>query len=166
MQAVSSPKSTREPLVGGMVLVTIGVALLVAQVAPQFGQYIVLVVGLGLLGIFIVTRAYGALIGGSIVTGVGAGVAIAASTTGTFAGAAVVLSLGVGFLAIWAISHLFRLPERHWWPLVPGLVLASVGLPLAMGGAIPNLHSLWPAVLIALGVLIIGRAYVGSRRPA
>lgn len=166
MQAVTERKSRREPLVGGMVLVIIGVALLVAQAAPQFGQYIVLVVGLGLLAIFAFTRAYGALVGGSIVTGVGAGVAIAASSTGEVAGAAVVLSLGLGFVAVWAISYLLRMPERHWWPLVPGVILASIGVALLLGGAAQNLISYWPVALIALGVLVIGQAFVASRRTA
>jgi hypothetical protein len=166
MQAVTEHKSSREPMVGGMVLVTIGVALLLAQLAPQLGQYIVLVVGLGLLAIFAFTRAYGALVGGAIVTGVGAGVAIAASTTGDISGAAVVLSLGLGFVAIWATSYLLRMAERHWWPLVPGAILVSIGGALLLGGAAPNLIALWPLALIALGVLVIGRALMASRSTA
>jgi glucan phosphoethanolaminetransferase (alkaline phosphatase superfamily) len=163
MQAVTEQKSSREPLVGGMVLVIIGVALLLAQLAPQLGQYIVLVVGLGLLAIFAFTRAYGALVGGAIVTGVGAGVAIAASTTGDVSGAAVVLSLGLGFVAIWAVSYLLRMAERHWWPLVPGTILGSIGGALLLGGAAQNLIAFWPVALIALGVLVIGRALMASR---
>lgn len=146
----------RDSLVGGVVLIIIGAGLLVAQFTPDLGRYVVLIIGLGLVAIFAVNRAYGALVGGSIVTGVGAGIIIGASTTGELAGAAVLLSLGAGLLAIWVISYLLRLEGRHWWPLVPGLIVFSIGAALAIGGKTTELLSYWPVILIVLGVLIIG----------
>lgn len=155
---------TRDPLIGGLVLVIIGIVLLVAQFTPDIGRYVVLVIGLGLLGWFVATRTYGALVGGSIVTGVGAGVVIGAAMTGQLAGAALLMALGLGFLAIWVVSYLLALPERHFWPLVPGSILFAIGGALAIGGEASNLLSYWPVLLIALGLVLIALAYVRSRR--
>ena len=59
--------------IGGLILILIGAGLLANQYVPDIGRYAPLVVGLGLLIIFIVTRNAGALIGGAIVTGIGVG---------------------------------------------------------------------------------------------
>jgi hypothetical protein len=146
----------RDAYVGGLVLIIIGAALLIAQFTPDLGRYVVLVIGIGLLAIFAVNRAYGALIGGAIVTGVGAGIIIGASTTGSLAGSAVLLSLGVGFIGIWLVSYLLNIEGRHWWPLVPGLILLSIGGALVIGGRATDLLAYWPVILIAVGVLVIG----------
>ena len=157
-QAAPPRKRNTDSIVGGVVLIIIGAGLLIAQFTPDLGRYVVLVIGIGLLAIFVVNRAYGALVGGSIVTGVGAGIIIGASTTGELAGAAVLLSLGAGFLAIWVISYLLRLEGRHWWPVVPGLILGSIGAALVIGGKATDLLSYWPVILIVIGVLVVGYA--------
>lgn len=158
-------RTGRDPLVGGLVLITIGAALLVAQANPDLARFVVLVIGIGLLAIFAVTRTHGALVAGSIVTGVGTGIVLSASSSGNEAGGLFLLSLGSGFVAIWAISYLFRLKERHFWPLIPGLILISIGSALTIGGAAMNVIPLWPLVFIVLGVLVIGSAFVSGRRP-
>src|SRR3972149_8468277 len=63
--------------IGGLLLIRIGVVLLVGQWLPDVGRYAPLAIGLALTVIFIVTRNPGALIGGSIVTGIGAGIVLA-----------------------------------------------------------------------------------------
>lgn len=160
----SSTRTVREPLIGGLVLVGLGVVLLLAQYAPAVGVYVPLVVGLALLAVFAVRRSYGALVAGAIVTGVGIGVAIAANASGEIAGAAVLLSLGGGFVGIWLLSQLFGLAERHWWPLVPGSILLFIGSALAIGGGAMSLITYWPVVLIAVGVLIVLRALLPADR--
>ena len=151
---------SRDPLVGGLVLVVIGAALLVAQFAPDLGRYVVLIIGLGLLAVFAVNRAYGALVGGSIVTGVGVGVVLATTFSGDEAGAAMLISLGSGFLFIWLASYLLRLQERHFWPLVPGTILVSIGAALPIGGRATDLISYWPVLLIAFGLILMAVAYL------
>jgi hypothetical protein len=155
---------SREPLIGGLVLIAIGVVLLLAQFVPDISRYVALLVGLGLLGLFLVKRDYGFLVAGGIVTGVGAGILIAASSTGNVAGAGFMLSLGLGFLGIWAVSYALRMEERHWWPLVPGMILVSIGSALAIGGSAVSLLSLWPVALIVIGVALLGSWYLGTRR--
>ena len=145
--------------IGGIILIIIGVVLLVGQWLPDVGRYAPLAIGLALTVIFIVTRNPGALIGGSIVTGIGAGIVLdqlfpAAS------GGWVPLGLGLGFLGIWAAGTVFRLPEARVWPLIPGAILTFVGVAQVGGAAADALRYAWPVVLILLGVAVIA----GSRR--
>jgi hypothetical protein len=155
----------RDPLVGGIVLVIIGVGLLIAQFTPDLARYVVLVIGIGLLALFAVTRSYGSLVGGSIVTGVGVGVVLGSSYTGNLAGAAVLISIGAGFLFIWLVSYLLQMKERHFWPLIPGAILASIGAAIAIGGNAADLISYWPLILIVLGVLLMIGAYLRRETP-
>jgi hypothetical protein len=166
MEESAGRKRAREPLLIGVVLVLIGGVLLFAREIPEFGPYIPLVVGLGLLVMFALTREYGWLIGGGVVTGVGVGVVLATSATGNLAGAGFLLSLGLGFLAIWAVSYLLRLPERHWWPLIPGLILGTIGAAVYLGGTALDLLSLWPLILVAIGIVLVARALLGTRSRA
>jgi hypothetical protein len=165
MQAVPETRRRRDPLIGGLVLVIIGALLLVGQFWPDIGRYTVLVIGLGLVAIFVVTRAYGALVGGSIVSGVGVGVILGTLYTGEMTGALVLMSLGGGFLFIWLISYLLSMPERHFWPLIPGTILVTIGAALAIGGRATELISYWPVVLIVIGVLVMAAAFF-RRAPA
>jgi hypothetical protein len=138
------------------VLIVIGSVLLLGQFVDDLGRAIPLVVGLSLLGLFLVKRAYGLLVAGCIVTGVGAGVLLASVASGVPSGSMVLLALGAGFAAIWPLSILFRLPERSAWGLVPGGILAIIGvaqwteLRLEIG-------SWWPLLLIGIGVIVIVR---------
>ena len=159
MHAVPETRRRRDPLIGGLVLVIIGGLLLVGQFWPDVGRYTVLVIGLGLLAIFVVTRAYGALVGGSIVSGVGVGVILGTLYTGEMTAALVLMSLGGGFLFIWLISFLLSMPERHVWPLIPGTILVAIGTALAIGGRATDLISYWPVILIVIGVIVMGAAF-------
>jgi hypothetical protein len=140
--------------VGGAVLIIIGVALLIGQWVPDVGRYATLIVGLALLALFIVTRNPGALIGGSIVTGIGAGIVLEAAFPGA-PGGWVPLGLGFGFLGIWLVGSLFRMPEARFWPLIPGGILVFVGLAAMGGGVADLLRYAWPVVLILIGLAII-----------
>jgi hypothetical protein len=145
--------------IGGAVLIVIGLALLAGQAVPDIGHYATLVVGLALLALFLVTRNPGALIGGSIVTGIGAGIVLE-TTFPDSSGGWVPLGLGLGFLGIWLIGALFRMPEARFWPLIPGGILVFVGL-AATGGAVADLlRYAWPIALIVIGLLVI----IGGRR--
>ena len=145
----------REPLVGGIVLVLIGVGLLAAQLVPDISRFVVALIGVSLLLVFLVTRTYGALVGGSIVSGVGVGVILVTSFEGELGAALMLLSLATGFIGIWALSHLFAMRERHWWPLVPGLIVGSVAVALALGGWAIDLLAYWPAILIVIGAVLL-----------
>lgn len=163
MSGVSSGRRADGRWIGGIILILIGIGLLVGQIVPDVERYAPLVVGLGLLVIFLVTRNAGALIGGCIVTGIGVGLLLDIQFPAPN-GSWVPLCLGLGFLAIWVFGSLLRVPEARFWPLVPGGILTFVGI-AAVGGLPSELAQYaWPVLLIVVGVVAI----VGSlrRRPA
>jgi hypothetical protein len=160
---------TRDQLVFAVVLIVVGVLGLASRVwqpTADVGGWIVAIIGLAFLGAFAYTRQYGYLIPGSIMTGLGVG--IVASQAIKFAtdegeGGAVVLGLGVGFLGIWAIGALVRTEQHHWWPLIPGGILAAVGTALLIGGGAIEALDYWGIILVALGVFVIARAFLMGR---
>ena len=149
-------------IVGGALLIGLGLVLLLGRFIPDFGRFIPLAVGLALLAGFFVTRAYGLLVPGAIVTGVGIGIILASQAPGEGGGGLFLLSLAGGFVAIWLLGLLFHLPERHPWPLIPGGILALIGVATALGPAgrqaLELLGQLWPLILIAIGVWVLVRA--------
>lgn len=140
--------------IGGIILILIGAGLLAGQFVPDIGRYAPLVVGLGLLIIFLFTRNAGALIGGAIVTGIGVGLLLQIQFPES-GGAWIPLCLGLGFLGIWVFGGLLRMPEARFWPLIPGGILTFVGI-VALGGLSSDLGQyVWPAVLIFIGLVSI-----------
>jgi hypothetical protein len=155
----------RDQWVGGAVLIAIGAGLLLARLFDDAEQYILLGIGLVLLVLFAVSRNPGTLIGGGIVTGLGAGVVIAANTEGDIGGAAVLFGLGLGFVGVWLVGTLMRLPEIRFWPLIPGAILIAIGFVVLAGTeAAQVLEWLWPVMLIGLGVVVILVAVLGRGR--
>src|SRR5688572_22811001 len=94
----------------GAILIGLGALLLAGQLIPGAGRYVALVVGLALLAGFVMTRAYGFLVPGGIVTGVGVGILLAEAYPA--AGGLFLLSLAAGFASIWVIGAIFRLREH------------------------------------------------------
>jgi len=140
--------------IGGIILILIGAGLLANQFVPDIGRYAPLIVGLGLLIIFLLTRNAGALIGGSIVTGIGVGL-LMDERFPISGGSWIPLCLGLGFLGIWVFGGLLRMPEARFWPLIPGGILTFVGI-VAVGGLTSDIGQyVWPIVLIAIGVVSI-----------
>ncbi len=153
------PRRSDTSGVAGLILIAAGALALLGHYVPDAGQYIVLAIGLVLLVLFVVNREYGALIPGCILTGIGVGIPLAAANPGELGGALVLISLGCGFIAIWLLSFLFRLPDHHWWPLVPGLILGTIGAGMAAGernqAVADAINVGWPVVLVAAGVLLL-----------
>lgn len=160
---------TRDQLVFAVILIIVGVGGLASRVwqpTADIGGWIVALIGLAFLGAFAYTRLYGYLVPGSIMTGLGLG--IVASQAMRFAtdegeGGAVVLGLGLGFIGIWAIGTLVRIEQHHWWPLIPGGILAAVGTALLIGGGAIEALDYWGVILIAIGAVVILRAFFTGR---
>jgi len=164
---MSGPTSERRGAdrrwIGGLILILVGGGLLAGQFVPDIGRYAPLVVGLGLLVIFIVTRNAGALIGGAIVTGIGVGILLDEQFPST-AGSWIPLCLGLGFLGIWVFGSLLRMPEARFWPLIPGGILTFVGI-ATLGGLSSEIGQYaWPILLIVIGVVSIAGSL--RRKPA
>ena len=99
-----------------------------------------------------------------IVTGIGAGIAIASVQGGPDAGAVILICLGLGFLAIWPLSRLFELPDRVAWGVIPGVILAGIGV-LQLGSIRRvDLGGWWPLILVGIGIAVILRGSVGRDR--
>ena len=145
-------------LISGVVVVVVGVLLLVAQTMDQVGQYIPLLVGGILLIAFFVTKQYGFLVPGAIITAVGVGtVLVANDPTGT-RGPLFLVALGIGFVSIWVLGQIVRVPENHWWPLVPGGILMTIGVVALLGRQAQQYLDYWPLVLVVIGVGLVARA--------
>lgn len=152
----------RDQWVGGAVLIAIGAGLLLGQLVEDAEQFILLGIGLTLLVLFAVSRNPGALIGGGIVTGLGAGVLVAANTEGDIAGAAVMFGLGLGFIGVWLVGMLMRINETTIWPLIPGAILVVLGFVVLAGSETAQAFELlWPVALIAMGVVVLVAAVRG-----
>ena len=144
------------------VLIVIGAALLLGQLVGGAELFIPLGIGLLLLVLFAVSRNPGTLIGGGIVTGLGAGVLVAANTDGEIAGAAVLFGLGFGFLGVWLVGTLLRMQETRIWPLIPGVILIAIGIVVLAGPETAKaLEPIWPIALIGVGVLVLLAALRG-----
>jgi hypothetical protein len=153
-------------LSAAVTLIAIGAGTLAVRAAgPGAGSLLVLVLGIAFTTAFAVTRQYGLLVPGGILTGLGTGIVVSQQIAGTdqTTAAVVVLGLGLGFLSIWVIGSLLRVADSHWWPLVPGGILALVGGALLVGGQAVQVLDSWPLVLIGLGIVVLQRAWVGSR---
>lgn len=154
-----------DQLVGGAVLIGIGVLVLLGQYFEDFGRFVLLVLGVGLLVLYAITRNAGTLIAGGILTGLGVGVVLADTYfEDQVAAAAIVLGLGGGFIGVWLVGLLTREPATRLWPLIPGSILVAVGALLLAG--VENLEQyqwIGPLILIGIGLLVLVAAL--RRRP-
>lgn len=161
MEARTESPRQRDMLIAGFVLALIGAAALVSELWPDLDRYLPLAVGVGLLVVFAISRAYLALVGGSILSGLGIGLLASQLVgTGQADGAGVVLGLAGGFIAIWLAGIALGLKERHWWPLVPGTILLLVGSGLAIEAAGTNLPWLVPSLVLGLGLVVMAIGYL------
>ena len=148
----------------GVLLVTIGIALLVINLTGVGGVAIVLLGGLAFLATHLATRSYGFLVPGGILTGFGA--ALVAQDLGFVADAAQI-GLGAGFLLIPAVQLLTGWERQGgwWWPLIPGGILTLLGVIQRLEGDAAGL--VLPAVLIILGlVFLLSAARRGGSGPS
>jgi hypothetical protein len=155
--------------VAGLVVIAIGVFLLAGQFIDDIGRFVTLFIGLIFLAAFVLKREYGFLIPGCIVSGVGIGILLATTLDDPWSGAAVLFSIAGGFIAIWVVSIFMRSVDKGWprgdakdagqalwWPLIPGGILALIGLVvLAEEGVGSDILRWWPVLLIGAGLLIL-----------
>ncbi len=149
------------PWIGGLVLIAVGVLMLGTYVLPDIGLYVVLALGLVFLAAFVFTRAYGFLVPGGILTGLGIGVALTPYVSqGMMSGALVVGALAVGFAAVGILAYVLHLDEAHPWPFIPAAILGTVSLFLALDQ--PDALR-WLSVVVAVA-MIVGGGWLMLRR--
>ncbi len=153
-----TPASDPGGLVAGLVIAGIGLFFLAGQLEPDIGRYVTMFIGLALLAVFVVTREYGFLVPGSILTGVGIGIVLDSATTGEAEAGVMMLALAGGFLGIWVIGSIYRLSENHWWPLIPGGILTLIGMVQLTRTDVAGALRLWPVILIVLGAFLLAKA--------
>jgi hypothetical protein len=170
------PPRDRGGLAAGVIVIGIGVFFLLGQLVPDVGRWIPLLIGLIFLAAFVVRREYGFLIPGCIISGVGVGILLEGAVDGQWSGAVMLFSIAGGFIAIWVVSTLLRLGDKEWprgmgreaaealwWPLIPGGILALIGvIVLSEEGFESDLLRWWPLLIIGAGVVVLVSAL--SRR--
>jgi hypothetical protein len=144
--------------VAGVVIAGLGLFFLAGQLEPDIGRFVTLIIGLSLLVVFVLTREYGFLVPGSILTGVGVGIVLDSVASGQAESALMMLAIAGGFLGIWLIGSIFRLPQNHWWPLIPGGILTLIGLVQMTRTDVVSALRFWPVVLIVLGAFVLAGA--------
>ena len=152
------PRSDPGGLVAGLVIAGIGLIFLAGQLEPDIGRYVTLFIGLALLAVFVVRREYGFLVPGSILTGVGIGIVLDSAASGEAESGVMMLAIAGGFLGIWVIGSIYRLPQNHWWPLIPGGILTLIGLVQLTQTDVAGALRLWPVILIVLGAFVLAKA--------
>lgn len=149
-------------IVAGSILVLIGLALLATQLVGGLGQSIwIFLIGVLFLAAYLARRAYGFLVAGGILIGVGLG-RVGEQAFGSLDGINGI-GLGIGFLSIYLIDRVYRGPTP-WWPLIPGGILlisgfASLGQPIS-----DAVEYVWPIGLIVVGLIVIFGATAVRRR--
>lgn len=149
--------------VAGIILIVLGILFLLGQRLDVGGEAMVAIIGVAFLVAYALTGQYGFLVPGGIMTGLGIGIIYEDRLDAR--GAPVLLGLGAGFLAIYVISAMRERKPGDWWPLIPGSILAVIGLMLASNatGALATVGRWWPLALVLIGLYIILRRPV---RPA
>ncbi len=147
-------------LLTGVMLVLLGLFALVAQFV-NLGSWVLPGLGVLFLAWGLSARQVGLLIPGGILLGLGVGTWLTtlpfAAHSDRLQGGVFLLAFGLGWGLIPLLAATLR--RRMRWPLIPGGVLALIGLALLAGGPALNALAwagkLWPLIFVALGLRIL-----------
>jgi hypothetical protein len=152
-------EGNRGQLVTGAILILLGVGLLALQFVEGLSEAVILfLIGGVFVAGYLYSRAYGLLIPGCILLGLGLGSVGGSSITSVSEDMFVLLGLGVGFIAIWVIPLVYE-GKSIWWPLIPGIILIVVGLVEGNESLEKLLEVGWPLILVLIGLLILAGAF-------
>ena len=160
MKPITKPGQGRVAV--GAVLIVIGLILLASQFIEGFADraWPVVIGGAFVAGYFY-RKAYGLLIPGCILLGIGLGNLAAGSIRefGDFDS----IALGLGFIAIFVIAALYE-GRTHWWPLIPGGILVIRGLQEGSQAVRDLIAVGWPVILILIGLLLLAGVFRATGR--
>ena len=167
VQPAQAPKVSSSH-VGAFLLIAIGALMLIANLSGGgnlAGGLVVLAIGAAFAAAYALSRKYGFLVPGGILSGLGAGVLIGelANASENDLGIYAVLGLGTGFLLVYAVDALVTGSARRFWPLIPGgvMMLVAGGLATNNQGFLNTLGTWSPIVLVLIGLWLLfmrGRA--------
>lgn len=150
---ISSPPARSRRIAAGAILIVVGLGLLGLQVVDGVGESIwLLVIGTLFIAGYLFRRAYGLLVAGSIITGIGLG-QVGEEAFGNV-DEITTIGLGAGFVAIYVVDRLYT-GSSHWWPLIPGGILLVTGLASAGEPFSRMLELAWPLLMIIVGLALL-----------
>ena len=158
-------EETRGRWITGIALILIGLLALGGQLLDDWGALgLLFLPALGLIFLVwgAITREGGLLIPGGILSGIGAGVYLMqgpfAHLGGTGEPGVFLLAFAGGWALITLLSAVFT-DNTMTWPLIPGGILALIGIALLIGGAALTVLEIagqyWPVILILIGLYVI-----------
>ncbi len=149
---------SRDWVAGGILLI-VGAFLLALEFLPDLAFLMPLLIGLALLGIFLLVRSPALLSAGGVITGVGVGILTAAQGSPDFGGAGVLASVGGGFLLVSLFGAMFGITAVRSWPLIPGLALIALGTVIYAAGLGEEMLDIsargWPVLLVVVGAYLL-----------
>lgn len=149
-------------LAGGAFLIILGAATLL-QRWLEIGNYIVLLIGLGMLILGSISHRTGWIIPGSVLTGIGLGILAmeggwlfpVADQNGVF-----LICFAFGWFLITLLTALFT--RTQWWAIIPGGIMALIGGGILVTNGTAGweeLNLVYAIILISLGLVLL--AYKG-----
>ncbi len=136
----------------GLILILVGIALLVLKnFEGPTDTVVFFLAGVAFLTGYIYKHAYGLLVPGCILLGLGVG-SVGEHSSGFISDFSSV-GLGVGFVAIFVIDYIYR-RQSHGWPLIPGFILIAYGIAAGYPEFGDLLSKGWPLLLVLIGALI------------
>ncbi len=161
---VPAVDARRQRTVTGVALVGIGLLALGGHLLPPGAAGVLFLPALGLIFLAwgMITRTIGLLIPGGILSGIGLGAFLIeqplAHLDGEARGGVFLLAFAAGWGLIALLATLVD-GRRHWWPLIPGGIMAVIGLAVIAGGAavrvLDAVGGAWPIGLIAVGLYLL-----------
>jgi hypothetical protein len=147
----------RGRVVLGGILIVLGIGLFLLQFFEGFGEaFYLFLIGGAFTAWYLYSRAYGLLIPGCILLGLGLGT-VGEDAFMSFRGLEEI-GLGVGFVALWVIPLIYE-GKSIWWPLIPGVILIIVGLSEG-NEAFERLFEVgWPLIIVFIGLSLLAGAF-------
>ena len=148
----------------GLALIALGGVLLFLErlESGAHGHLLFILIGGVFVAGYLYKRAFGLLIPGALLLGIGGGLAFEDLHSGPFVdGDNVALGLGLGFILSYVASLLYERQNR-WWPLIPGGFLVIASLPDFVW--VDDVLDFWPVAVMAVGVLLLFRGVVSRQR--
>ncbi|MYB17573.1 MAG: hypothetical protein F4Y16_01045 [Holophagales bacterium] len=151
-------------IAAGLALIVLGGVLLFLERLDSgaHGYLLFILIGGVFVAGYLYKRAFGLLIPGALLLGIGGGLVFEDLHSGPFVdGDNVALGLGLGFILIYVASLLYERQNR-WWPLIPGGFLVIASLPEFVW--VEDVLDFWPVGVMAVGVLLLFRGVASRQR--